>query len=197
MINEELLLEKIKNKSLITKEELIEIINELKQSNIPKVKSVPEAILYYYIYNYIDKNVKINETSLSTTINNKKHHFVADISFEHNNKKYIIEFDSLSYHSKDEEIIRDNLKNKLFANNGYIVIRLRNSTKTKSLPNLDYCCNIKCQFNYLKSKKELIDDDKVLHQIFDYIGCKNIDFNFIDDLSKIQNEPYWIWKKTI
>lgn len=87
MINEELLLEKIKNKSLITKEELIEIINELKQSNIPKVKSVPEAILYYYIYNYIDKNVKINETSLSTTINNKKHHFVADISFEHNNKK--------------------------------------------------------------------------------------------------------------
>lgn len=52
-------------------------------------------------------------------------------------------------------------------------------------------------FNYLKSKKELIDNNKVLHQIFDYIGCKNVDFNFINDLPKIQNEPYWIWKKTI
>lgn len=197
MINEELLLEKIKNKSLLTKDELIEIINELKQPNVPKVKSAPEAILYYYIYNYVDNNVKINEVGLSTIINNKKHTFVADISFEYNNKKYIIEFDSLSYHSKDEEIIRDNLKNKLFTNNGYIVIRLRNSTKTKSLLNLDNCYNIKCQFNYLKSKKELIDNNKVLHQIFDYIGCKNVDFNFINDLPKIQNEPYWIWKKTI
>lgn len=194
MINEELLLEKIKDKNFIKKEELIEIINNIKIQNIPKIKSAPEAILYYYIYNYVDKNVKVNETSLSTIINNKIHNFTADLSFEFNDIKYIIEFDSLSYHYKDEEIKRDNLKNKLFFFNGYNVIRLRNSTKTKSLSNLDYCYNIKCNFNYLKSKKELINDDEVLHIIFEYIGFPNCSFNFVNDLSKIKNEIYWIWK---
>lgn len=194
MINEEKLLKEIKNKQIISIKELIEIIDNIKITRIPNVKSAPEAILYYYIYNYIDKQVKVNELSLTTIIDDKKYIFTADLSFSYNNKNYILEFDSLSYHSKSEEIIRDNIKNKLFKDKGYIVIRLRNSTKTKFLPDLKNCYNLKCKFNYF-SKKELIDDNRVLHELFNYIGVKSYDFNLCDDFQIIECEPYWIWKK--
>lgn len=99
MINENALLHILESKENISIIELKQIIETLTYKNIPKAKSQPEAILFYYIHKYVDKEVKVNEFRIGK--------FVTDIYFNFNNIKYVIEFDSLSYHSSKEDIEKD------------------------------------------------------------------------------------------
>lgn len=196
MIDENILLNEIQNKETINIDELKLIIERIKKIEQVEVKSSPEAILYYYIYKYIDKNVVANKNiQIIDESKNKKLNLNVDIYFSYKNINYIIEFDSLSYHSKEEEIIRDEKKNKILANEGYKIIRLRNHTTKKFLPNLSNCYNIPCRFNYFNSKKEMKENNETLHKLLYYITNEEYDFDFVMDLKEITKEPYWKWRK--
>lgn len=102
-----------------------------------KRTSVPEQALLFYIRKYLDPDAQNNLVRIER--------YVADITFTHHGQKYNVEYDSFSQHKDSSE--KDYIRNSVFMNHGYKVIRMRDS----GLDPIPNCINIPFIFpNYTK-----------------------------------------------
>ena len=77
-------------------------------------KSVPEAVLHYYIKMYVDNEADLN----STIITENGSTYTADITCRYDNMLYDIEFDSYEFHSSEDAIYKDKLRDVVFKKHG-------------------------------------------------------------------------------
>ena len=155
--------------------------------------SAPEAVIYWYLHKYVDKNTRINRLTLKGADG-----FVGryDVDCEYIGRKWIIEFDSFSGHVSEKNIRLDIAKNLLAIENGYTVIRIRNMDIVKGeiikLDDLPYCINLHGYFIY--TKERVGKDDFCLHEMLLTITGQKFDFDYDDDLTIIACMPYYKWQ---
>lgn len=120
-----------------------------------KRTSVPEQAILFYIRKYVDPNAQNNIVRIER--------FIADITFTYRGQKYNIEYDSFSQHKDAHE--KDGIRNTIFVNNGYEVIRMRD-VGLEPIPN---CINIPFIFpNY--TKKALNQANLGLQELLSLFG---------------------------
>lgn len=120
-----------------------------------KMTSVPEQAILFYIRKYVDSNAQNNNVRIER--------YVADITFTYRGQKYNIEYDSFSQHK--DALEKDSIRNIIFANNGYEVIRMRDAG-LEPIPN---CINIPFIFpNY--AKKALNQANVGLQELLSLFG---------------------------
>lgn len=120
-----------------------------------KRTSVPEQALLFYIRKYLDPDAQNNLVRIER--------YVADITFTYHGQKYNVEYDSFSQH-KDSSA-KDSIRNSVFINHGYKVIRMRDAG-LEPIPN---CINIPFIFpNY--TKKALNQANVGLQELLSLFG---------------------------
>ena len=160
-------------------------------------KSVPEAVLHYYIKMYVDNEADLN----STIITENGITYTADITCRYDNMLYDIEFDSYEFHSSEDAIYKDKLRDVVFKKHGYQIIRMRNYTKTKSMPDLPNAINIGFPLNFITStrtfpKWQIIKCNQGITKLLQHIGIQSPDISIERDYNYILDKyfPNTNWK---
>lgn len=151
-------------------------------------KSMPEAVLHYYISKYIDSAATLNQINITEDGIT----YTADITCKSGEYLYDIEFDSYEVHSSEQSIKKDIKRDIAFAKKGYKIIRMRNYTKTKRMPSLPNVINIGMPLNFITNSGtfpewQIRESNKAIEQLLTALGATHInvsierDYNYILD----------------